>query len=308
MLWTTLHDIRLLLLRIAYGEPLNSDSGGGSLTSNVMLCFYQLFLADLLGKDAEHDSPVSARQARFLPGGFIVAMELVTRRDQDGGCGGSVTLARGVADASIMAGLCSILFPPSSSDSSGSNRNSLWLTHRLCFLRGFIRCAGRRFSCGVNDSGCISARAAASVKRSRSNISSFADWDSNAMVESSSSGKDGDGNTITNPATVSGSGGDKTSLWEDAATALRPLLTLFGILDQMAHGFTPTMDDVSVAESTERIVHIVERCGKARGLCELMEVVLKTGCSSSEGSTGGGGIVLGRDEILEEFDRGRKSV
>ena len=41
-LWNLLYDVRLLLLRMAYGELLNEDCGGGSLMSNSKLIFYQL--------------------------------------------------------------------------------------------------------------------------------------------------------------------------------------------------------------------------------------------------------------------------
>merc|ERR1719464_1998284 len=44
-LWTVLHDVRLLLLRMAYGESLNADCGGGSLRSNAELIFHQLSIA-----------------------------------------------------------------------------------------------------------------------------------------------------------------------------------------------------------------------------------------------------------------------
>ena len=40
MLWTVLHDVRFLLLRMAYGESLSADCGGGSLSSNCQLLFY----------------------------------------------------------------------------------------------------------------------------------------------------------------------------------------------------------------------------------------------------------------------------
>ena len=42
MLWHTLHDVRLLLLRMAHGEMLGADCGGGSLASNSSLLFYIL--------------------------------------------------------------------------------------------------------------------------------------------------------------------------------------------------------------------------------------------------------------------------
>lgn len=63
--------MRLLLLRIAHGESLSTDCGGGSLTSNCTLVYYLLFLADLFARDAEVDSPATVQHAKQLTPGFL---------------------------------------------------------------------------------------------------------------------------------------------------------------------------------------------------------------------------------------------
>ena len=47
-----MHDIRLLMLRIAYKETLWDDTGGGSLSSNLKLLPYQLQLGFFLAREA----------------------------------------------------------------------------------------------------------------------------------------------------------------------------------------------------------------------------------------------------------------
>ena len=53
ILWNCLHDIRFLLLRMAHGEALNADCGGGSSSSNFLLLLYQLYSADMFAQNAE---------------------------------------------------------------------------------------------------------------------------------------------------------------------------------------------------------------------------------------------------------------
>ena len=49
-----LHDVRLLLLRVAHRETLYEDCGGGSLASNLRLVAFQLKLADHLAAKVRH--------------------------------------------------------------------------------------------------------------------------------------------------------------------------------------------------------------------------------------------------------------
>ena len=65
MLWTMLHDVRLFLLRVAHGEPLNADCGGGSLASNLTFLFYHLRVARAHANPAAtHASALGAALSR----------------------------------------------------------------------------------------------------------------------------------------------------------------------------------------------------------------------------------------------------
>ena len=77
-LWICLHDLRFLLLRMAHGEALNADCGGGSSSSNFLLVLYQLYSADMFTKNAEHDESIEvSRHARGLSAGFLVGVDIV---------------------------------------------------------------------------------------------------------------------------------------------------------------------------------------------------------------------------------------
>lgn len=98
ILWNCLHDVRFLLLRMAYGEALGADCGGGSSSSNFLLLMYQLYAADLLAKNAEHDESLEiSRHARGLSAGFLVGMEIVDDADFDRNDPRLRRLERGVA-------------------------------------------------------------------------------------------------------------------------------------------------------------------------------------------------------------------
>ena len=66
-----------LLLRMAYGEALEADYGGGSSSSNFLLLLYQLYSAALLAKNAEYDARLEISQhVRGLSAGFLVGMKI----------------------------------------------------------------------------------------------------------------------------------------------------------------------------------------------------------------------------------------
>lgn len=98
ILWSCLHDIRFLLMRMAYGEALGADCGGGSSSSNFLLLLYQLYSADLLAKNAEHDESSEITQhVRGLSAGFLVGMEIVDDSGFDRADPRLKRLERGVA-------------------------------------------------------------------------------------------------------------------------------------------------------------------------------------------------------------------
>lgn len=97
-LWNCLHDVRFLLLRMAHGEALGADCGGGSASSNFLLLLYQLYSADLLAKNAEHDESLEvSRHARGLSAGFLVGVDVVDNPDFDRADSRLKRLERGVA-------------------------------------------------------------------------------------------------------------------------------------------------------------------------------------------------------------------
>jgi hypothetical protein len=206
MLWTCLHDVRLLLLRMAYGEPLNADCGGGSLASNCLLLFYQLQAADMFDKDAQVDQPDQSSRARGLAPGFLAACAATT----PDATVHSTTLVRSIADAAPMATLTGVVFgnagdvapaaggttdsakatmtmsgKPSQmqgGEPSSSMSKSLWMLGRHHFFRGLVICAGRRHALGLGGSGCqriasVANASSANTSNARSRLlASAGDW------------------------------------------------------------------------------------------------------------------------------------
>jgi hypothetical protein len=185
MLWTVLHDLRFLLLRIAYGEALNSDCGGRSLASNAHLVFYQMLMADMFEKDAQVDAPETAQHARNLSAGFLAACSIA--RASDYNKSNSTALLRGIADSAPMAAIMCVLFHNTKDDFGASSASESeeedtptpspkrrWTLGKDEFLRGLLKSAGRRHALGVKSSGCLTGRNTG-LKPSRSN--SFAEWE-----------------------------------------------------------------------------------------------------------------------------------
>lgn len=299
MLWTVLHDVRFLLLRMAHGELLNTDCGGGSLFSNAQLLIHQMMMADMFEKDAQVDSPETAQHVRNLSAGFLAAGSIVHASDYNkSGPSTSSVLTRGIADAAPMAGLTCIL-TRNTKDDYGSGAESSdskphpkrrWKEGAEQFLRGLVICAGRRHALGIETSGCISGRGGTtSSSGGRGRSSSFADWDSSETEDATSSGS----------AAASGAGrkGKKRSLKpdiDDFGTSLRPMMTLYAILDQLSESFVLNMKDPEIEETADKIVKVLEKCHKAKGIRELLET-----CNAT---------FLDEDEILDDFQRGMISA
>ena len=321
MLWTTLFDIRWLLLRIAHGEPLNADCGGGSLSSNSLLVFYLMHLASMFGKTAMHESPSTAQHFEALHLGYIAAWEIMQAKDYDGS--NERKLQKGVTDASPMAALCCILHDGigCEMDAEGEKtprkekRLALrhWGTYRLYFLKGLLRCAGWRHKMKVEESGCMSGRrgGVASSGTSgpndpvalRRRINSFADWD----VIDASEGDDEDG-SITEPSRTKGVKGSESSSFnfsvfgrrrslgmEECAATLRPMCVLFAILDSLSQSYTGNMSGEEVSLAAEELVSVAEKCQKAASILELL-VVSKVS------------DLLGQEETLAEVEKGSATV
>lgn len=294
MLWNTLHDVRLLILRMSYGEALNTDCGGGSLSSNTALIFHMLFMADVFVRDAEHDTPETVKHARELSSALLATSKILEADDYESESSNSLRLCQGFADASPMAALCCILFYNTENDnnSHSNKRRSTnvtvnsplqkrrWNLHKNVFLCGLIRCAGRRYALGIYSSGCESTRRNVTGRRLRS--TSFSEWElpDRNKIPSATSRR----SLILNR-------GAKTV--DDYAKVLRPMITMFTILDCLSGLFSFNMNDESIEKGVERLVEVIQSCQSAPNIRLLM-------CEAK--------INLDDDQILYEIDAGIKTV
>lgn len=293
MLWNVLHDVRFLLLRMAYAEQLNADCGGGSLFSNSQLLLYQLLMVDMFEKDAQVDAPETCLHARSLSAGFLAACAITDCEDYDKRKQNA--LNRGIADSSLMAALTCILFHNTKDDYGVSSKCSedtphakrRWVTGREYFLKGLLNCAGRRHALGIESSGCITNRNAGN-KRGRSN--SFADWE---VVE------DGDTMEIDSPSggfsqrSIGDTNSSSKAGIDDFRDALRPMLVYFAMMDQLSRDFVLHMDDCKIEDCSNRLVQVIQDCHSAKSIRELL---------------GKANVSMDDDAIMDELQKGMLSA
>jgi len=79
---------------------------------------------------------------------------------------------------------------------------------------------------------------------------------------------------------------------EEYSTALRPMITLYAMFDQLSKEFVVNNDDESTEGSAERLAAKMESCYKADGIQELLRIA---------------DINLGNDMICKLFERGATS-
>ena len=295
-LWTVLHDVRLMLLRVAYGEALNTDCGGGSLGSNSQLIYHQLSMAKMFETEAQVDAPDTAQHARNLSAGFLASCEIVSAEDYDSL--GKSSLIRGIADSSLMAALTCILFHNtkedygSSSDAAEScpHPKRRWAVGKELFLRGMLNCAGCRHALAIHSSGCVSTR---NIGKKRSRSRSFAEWD----VDNEETGGNQDSSPRTSRTSARPSTRKSTSpkinssraSIDDFGSAMRPMIVYYAILDQLSSDFAPNHDDEKIEECGNRLVEVIETCHKSKSIHELLETAK---------------ITLSHDQIINELQRG----
>ena len=188
-----------------------------------------------------------------------------------------------------MAALCSILFfntnnskPGSGSDSKTPSPTRQWELYKTKFLAGLIRCAGRRHSLGVTDSGCATSRGISTGRKNVEKSRSFMDWSSSEDGESPLG--------LTTTRTKSSS--RRPTMIEEYSKALRPMITLYAIFDQLSKEFVVNNDDELTEESSERLAAKLESCYKADGVQELLQVA---------------DINVGNDVICKYFEKGATS-
>lgn len=83
---------------------------------------------------------------------------------------------------------------------------------------------------------------------------------------------------------------------EKYSSALRPLFTLFAVLDQLSKEYINRgiMDDVSIADSAETLSDVVKCCKITSTVQDLFKKYVA------------GNTSMTLEQVVEEFDRGRK--
>ena len=219
----------------------------------------------------------------------------------------------GSEDAAPMAALCSILFHNSDDDTSpssgktttthdlsggGSSRESTgsaatrplsqWQAYKSRFLAGLIRCAGRRHSLGLTDSGCATSRGIATGRKNTEKTRSYVSWDENAPAAASDQQGASSLAGIARTRPSSSLSRTRTTLIEGYSKALRPMLTLYAVFDQLSKEFVAKDDEVT-EESSERLATKLESCYKAVDIQHLIQIAE---------------IDAGNDVICKYFEKG----
>jgi hypothetical protein len=129
--------------------------------------------------------------------------------------------------------------------------------HKDKFLAGLLRCAGHRNSVGVTDSGCATSRGISTG--SRKNVErarSFIDWSAEESLTSAASKKRTKGRSIL----------------EDYAVPLRPMITLYAMLNALSKEFVINDTDENILSASERLASTLESCLKATCIDDLLNV------------------------------------
>ena len=275
MVWNILYDLNFLLLRIAYGEPLNNDCGGGSLTSNSALIFYDLFLVDTIARNSEHDSPITVQHARELSTCFLAASSILRSGEMEVG-NLAKKLRKGFIESSLMSSICCILFKNAITDVGISGTSKMrWELYKNHFLTGILQLAGRRHALGIESSGCVQPNS-----KGRGRASSFSEWDYDGSVGPSSDRRKY--TTRKGPSTI-----------ELYSKAIRPMVTFYAVIDQVSKDFSLEMSDQDVEASASKLVGVVESCYNAENVSALLSTA---------------NISLDHTTIIEEIEIGINSV
>lgn len=198
-------------------------------------------------------------------------------------------------DAAPMAALLSILFHNMDDKTASGGRKThdisgveesktppptrQWELYKSKFLAGLIRCAGHRHSLGITDSGCVTSRGISTGRKNVEKARSFLDWSSD------------DGDALTH-SRIGKSSSRKATMIEEYSGALRPMITLYAMLDQLSKEFVVNNDDESTEQSSERLAAKLESCYKADSIQELLRIAE---------------ISMGNDVICKYFEKGATS-
>lgn len=107
-----------------------------------------------------------------------------------------------------------------------------------------------------------------------------------------SSSEDGESPLGLTTTTRTKSSSRRTTMIEEYSKALRPMITLYAIFDQLSKEFVVNNDDELTEESSERLAAKLESCYKADGVQELLQVA---------------DINVGNDVICKYFEKGATS-
>ena len=253
MLWTILHDVRLLMLRISYGETLNVDCCGGSLSSNSSLILYTLLLVHKLAKDTKQKLQGTIQHIKELSSGYLAAFEIVSSKDLDRKSVNLENLQRSIADVSPMAAISSIIFFNTTNEDTISKKTSpsdvqRWKLYKDRFLSGLVQCAGRRYALGIDGSGCESNGGSNSVRRN------MLPRESNDKVSLM---------LVTDMIT-------KSESIDKYFKALKPMITLYAMLDQLSKDFSHSMEDKLIEERADQITRVIELCQRTDNIRSLL--------------------------------------
>jgi E3 ubiquitin-protein ligase UBR4 len=303
-LWTILHDLRLLLLRIAYNESLSSDCGGGSLASNCQLIYYECFLIQMLDRNAQMDEDQleCSLHAQGLSAGVLAATAILNAEFSGDGIDGflmdevvmedsgtsrsepSAALGRHLADAAVMGALTSIVFHNTHADGAEMvdgmpvdevpHPKRRWIIGKDYFWQALVLCAGRRHAMGITGSGCFSSSSSRSSSRSAEDRSKHRGTKRQAPSNS--------GVTV-----------------DEIFVPLRPIVVYYVILQQLSQDYSPGLLSAATAASedllepcVERLVQSIGQCWKSTNLAELLSVA---------------NITMDHHSILHWFQKGMRS-
>ena len=141
--------------------------------------------------------------------------------------------------------------------------NNKWEVYKSKFLARLMRCAGHRHSLSVTDSGCVTSRGISTGKKNIEQARSYKDWTSE---DAASSGVSAFNNTRGGNST------HRTIMIEDYSRSLRPMITLYAILDQLSKDFVVDNCDEKTSESSERLASKLDSCYKVDNIHELLRV------------------------------------
>jgi hypothetical protein len=158
-----------------------------------------------------------------------------------------------------------------------------WEVYKSKFLAGLMRCAGRRHSMGLMDSGCVTSRGISAGRKNIERVRSYKEW----TITSSGSSSD-----ASESLGVLSKSSRRNTMIEDYSRALRPMITLYAVLDQLSREFIAGSSDEITDEASEHLAAKLDLCYKSSDINELLRAAE---------------INVGDDVICKCFEKGAAS-